>query len=148
MSRPLPPPDLAFGGVRLAYATILPGQPEFGIVPSYHFRIVGDDGTDFGYINVRIGNTDHVRLYAGHIGYSIEQTHRGHGYAGMACRAVARFVRALYPDTILTTDPGNHASMRTIEKLGAEFIEQLRVPPHDPAFLGGSRWKRRYLWRP
>ena len=148
MPAPLPPTDLAFGEVRLAFATILPGQPEFGIVPSYHFRILGGDGTDFGYLNVRIGDSEHVRLYAGHIAYSIEQAQRGHGYAGQACRAVARFVRTLYPETILTTDPGNHASMRTIEKLGAEIIGKFRVPPKDPAFLGGSRWKLRYLWRP
>ena len=148
MSLPLPPPDLAYGGVRLSFATILPGEPEFGVVPSYHFRIVGEDGTDFGYLNIRIGNTEHVRLYAGHIAYSIEQAHRGHSYAGVACRAVARFVRTLYPETILTTSPGNHASIRTIEKLGAEFIEELRVPSHDPSYLGGARWKRRYRWRP
>jgi predicted acetyltransferase len=148
MISPPPPPDLAFGDVRLSHAGILPGQPEFGIVPSHHFRILGHHGTDFGYLNIRIGNTEHVRLYAGHIGYWVEQAHRGHGYAAQACRAVARYVRTLYPETILTTDPGNHASIRTLEKLGAVFIEELRVPPHDPAYLGGSRWKRRYLWRP
>jgi predicted acetyltransferase len=148
MPSPPPPLDLAFGDVCLSYADILPGQPEYGIVPSHHFRILGKDRTDFGYLNIRIGNTEHVRHFAGHIGYAIEQAHRGHGYAAQACLAVARFVRTLYPETILTTDPGNRASIRTLEKLGAVFIEELRVPPHDPAYLGGSRWKRRYLWRP
>lgn len=148
MPLPLPPLDLAYGGVRLSYSNILPGEPEFGVVPSYHFRIVDVDGTDFGYLNIRIGTTEHVRLYAGHIAYAIEQAHRGHDYAGQACRAVARFVRTLYPETILTTNPGNHASIRTIEKLGAEFIEELRVPSYDPSYLGGARWKRRYRWRP
>ena len=145
---PRPPLDLAHGGVRLDYRSILPGQPEFGIVPSYHFRILRPDGVDCGYLNVRIGNSDHVRLYAGHIGYSVDPQHRGQGLAGLACRAVARFVQTLYPETILTTDPGNLASQRTIEKLGAEYLGTFEVPPHDPSYLGGSRWKLRYVWRP
>jgi predicted acetyltransferase len=145
---PLPPRDLAHGGVRLDYRSILPGQPEFGIVPSYHFRILRPDGVDCGYLNVRIGHSDHVRLYAGHIAYAVDPQHRGQGLAGLACRAVARFVRTLYPEAILTTDPGNLASQRTIEKLGAEYLGTFEVPPHDPSYLGGSRWKLRYVWRP
>lgn len=148
MTTPPPPSDPGFGGVRLRYRGILPGQPEFGIVPSHHFRILDLEGTDCGYLNVRLGSTEHVRLHAGHIAYAVEPAHRGHGYAGMACRAVADFVRKLYPETILTTDPGNLASMRTIEKLGAEFLGTFPVPRHDPAYLGGSRHKLRYLWRP
>lgn len=129
MTHPLPPRDLAHGRVRLGDGLILPGQPEFGIVPSYDFRILRSDGVHCGYLNVRIGSSEHVRLHAGHIAYEVDPEHRGNGFAGLACLAVARFVRTLYPSTILTTDPGNIASQRTIEKLGAEFLGRFRVPP-------------------
>jgi hypothetical protein len=40
------------------------------------------------------------------------------------------------------------ASRRTIERLGAEFIDEVPVPEHDPHYARGSRIKRRYLWKP
>lgn len=45
-------------------------------------------------------------------------------------------------------DPDNHASMRIIERLGASFVDEVAVPPHDPHYQRGSRSKRRYRWAP
>jgi hypothetical protein len=39
------------------------------------------------------------------------------------------------------------ASVKTIEKLGAEFIDEVPIPPDDAHYLRGSRTKRRYGWR-
>jgi tagatose 1,6-diphosphate aldolase len=144
---PPPPQELAFGEVTLRFQTIVPADPSRGLVPYYHFRILLRDGTEVGHINFRIGQTRHIRISAGHIGYHIAEPFRGRAYALAACRAIAPFVRSVYPRVIITCDPDNHASRRTIEKLGARFIEEIEVPPDDPARQGGRR-KKRYEWLP
>ena len=146
----LPPPTgvLAFGDVSLLFVRILPGDIARGFAPSYHFRIVTFDGSEVGHINLRIGHTQHVLLFAGHIGFQIEQKFRGHRYAFQACRALAPFIRSFYQEVIITCDPDNQPSRRTIERLGACFVEEIAVPPEDAHFQRGSRRKRRYKWTP
>jgi tagatose 1,6-diphosphate aldolase len=139
---------LSAGDVTLRFRHVMPGDPARGFVPSFHFRILAADGSDAGHLNFRVGDTEHVRLCAGHIGFEIREAYRGRGYAGQACRAVAPFVRSICESVILTCDPDNAASRRTIERLGAEFMDEVPVPAHDPHFERGSRRKRRYLWRP
>jgi tagatose 1,6-diphosphate aldolase len=143
---PTPPDDLSFDQVRLHFVRIVPGDVSRGFVPGYHFRILLDDATEVGHINFRVGDTDHVRICAGHIGFEILEPFRGHAYAFQACRAIARFVRTRYAAVIITCDPDNHASRRTIERLGARFVDEAAVPRHDPHFKRGSHIKRRYQW--
>jgi tagatose 1,6-diphosphate aldolase len=102
--------------------------------------------SDVGHINFRIGDTEHVRVCAGHIGFDIHEEFRGHGYAYQACCAISPFVRSVYGDVTITCDPDNFASIKTIDRLGAEFVDEVPVPPHEPQFL--SRIKRRYKWIP
>jgi predicted acetyltransferase len=137
---------LAYGQVRLRFGGIVPADGRWGIVPYYHFRILTAGGKDVGRINLRVGDSHHVKIIVGHVGYEIAEAHRGHGYALQACRAMAPFVRTIYPEVIITSDPENVASVRTIERLGAEFIEEVAVPPDDPQYARGSRRKRRYRW--
>jgi tagatose 1,6-diphosphate aldolase len=134
-----PPESLAFGEVHLLFAKVNPGAPQRGLMPGYHFRILKSDGTDVGHINFRVDDSEHLRLCAGHIGYAINEAHRGHGYAWQACRALAPFVHSLYPAVIVTCDPDNIASIRTIEKLGAHFMEEISIPEHDPDYPHGAR---------
>ena len=145
---PTPPDDLAFGGVRLRFVQINPDDPARGLAPGYHFRILVDQGFDAGHVNFRVGDTDHLRLSAGHIGFGVRESFRGHGCAYSACRAIAPFVRTIYDAVVITCDPDNHASRRTIERLGARFLDEVPLPEHDPQYLQGSRRKRRYLWTP
>jgi tagatose 1,6-diphosphate aldolase len=140
-----PPDGLTYDDVRLFYVGIMPGDEDRGLAPYYHHRILVNDA-DVGHVNFRVGDTDHVRLYAGHLGYDVKPVYRGHGYAGKACRALAPLVVRHYDDVILTADADNAASIKTIEKLGATFLEELPVPPTDPQFKRGSRIKRRYRW--
>jgi len=139
---------LSFGDVVLRFIELVPADSERGFVPYYHFCIVTVYGGEVGHINFRVGDTEHVRVYAGHIGFAVVEPHRGHGYAFQACRAIAPFVRSIYENVIVTCDPDNFASKRTIERLGAEFIEEVPVPQGDPNYERGSRSKRRYRWRP
>ena len=144
---PTPPEGLAFESVSLRFVRLVPADPKRALVPYYNFSIHASV-PDVGHINFRVGDTEHIRLYAGHIGYAVLESFRGHRYAFQACRALAPFVRLLYASVIITSDPDNHASLRTIARLGATFIDEVAVPPHDPHFRGGSRMKRRYQWVP
>jgi predicted acetyltransferase len=147
---PLPAPaeTLSSCDVTLRFVKIMPGEPSRGLVPYYHFRILVGDGTDAGHINFRVGDTEHVRNSAGHIGFEIIEAFRGHRYAYQACRAIAPFIRSIYDVVIVTCDPDNQASVKTIERLGAKFTDVVPVPPHDPQYQRGSRFKRRYQWTP
>ena len=140
----LPTDTLSFGEVSLRFVRVIPGDPSRDFVPAYHFRILISDGSDVGHINFRVGDTEHVRVCAGHIGFEILEPFRAHGYSLQACRAIAPFVRSVYDAVTITCDPDNQASRRTIERLGAGFTDEVAVPPHDPHFQRGSRTKRRY----
>lgn len=143
-----PTDDLAFGNVVLKFIDIIPGEPHRGFMPYYNFNICLPDGTRVGHINFRVGNSEHVRLIAGHVGYTVSAPHRGHGYAADACRALGPLIKTFYPSVIITTDPDNFASIRTVENIGGRFINEVKVPANDPHYHAGSRAKRRYEWTP
>ena len=144
---PVPGGPFSFGKVTLRFVRTVPGLPALGLVPYYHFRITTQAGRDVGHINFRVGETEHVVKYAGHVGYEITENFRGHGYAFQACQALAPLVRSFYAVVIITSDPENQGSIRTIERLGAELVEEIEVPRHDPQYERGSRRKKRYAWR-
>ena len=144
---PKAPPSLSSGAATLRFSHLGPGDPDRGLVPFYHYRIFVAR-IDVGHVNFRVGDTDHVRHCSGHIGYRIAEPFRGNGYAFQACRALAPFVRAVSSAVIITADPENAASLRTIERLGAIFLDEMQVPEYDPHYAAGSRFKRRYRWSP
>ncbi len=81
----------------------------------------------------------------GNIGYEVDGPHRGHGYARAACRLVLPVARyhgmtSLY----LICAEGNIASRRTIEHLGAEFLETCPVPREYFAWREGMERQRIY----
>ena len=136
---------LEFGSVRLRFADVAPGNPARGVVASHRFRV--EVGTlDVGRINFRARDTEHVVLFAGHVGFGIDEEFRGHGYARQACLALVPFALAVRDAVILTCDVQNVASRRTLERLGATFLDERDVPAHDPQYERGSRRKRRYAW--
>ena len=141
-----PPTELTAGDVTLAYLETRPGDPARGLVPVHRFRIL-HHGVEVGHLSFKIGDTEHIRLVAGHVGYGIFPPFRGQGLAAQACRALAPFARQHFGELILTADPDNGASIRVFEKLRATFIDETAVPESDPAYAAGSRRKVRYLWR-
>ncbi len=142
------PTNLRSGPVRLRLEEMVAGDPERGLVPWYHFEVLDRSGTRVGHINFRVGSTRHVRMTAGHVGYAILPEHRGSSFSYHACLALAPFIRLHYDRVVLTVDPENAPSIRTIEKLGATFLDQTEVPVDDPAYANGARRKKRYDWAP
>lgn len=145
---PIPPSELFGPGLRLKYVETLPGEPRRGLVPSLRFYIQVSPGTVAGRLHLRVGDTPHVRWYAGHVGYEVYEEYRGHGLALRACRVLAPFARTVASSLVITCDPDNTPSVRTIEKLGVLFLGEVEVPPEDPQYASGSRRKRRYRWLP
>jgi predicted acetyltransferase len=70
---------------------------------------------------------DALQRCAGDIGFEIQESFRGHGYALQACRAIAPAVRLVDESVTVTCDPDNFASIRTTERLGGQFVE----PPRE-----------------
>ncbi len=144
---PNPPVRLPWGNVVLEFAQAVPADPVLELVPYYHFRITTAEGGDAGFINFRLGDSERILLYAGHIGYEVFEPYRGNRLALAACLAIGPFVRTIYESVIITCNPDNEPSRRTIERLGARFLNEIPVPPEEPAYANGSRAKRRYEWR-
>lgn len=145
---PDPPTDLRFGEVTLVLAAIVPGGANPKFVPYYYFQIIREDGQQVGHINFRVGDTPHVEFAAGHIGYEVRIPFRGHGYAYQACRAIEPVIRMFYESVLITCDPDNTPSRKTIERLGAIFMDEHAVPADDPHFQRGSATKLRFRWTP
>jgi predicted acetyltransferase len=142
----LDPGELIDGGLQLVLKETRPADPAKGYVPAYAFEMVlTGTGPAVGWINLRIGHTEHIVRYAGHIGYEVTPDHRGHRFAARACRLLLPLARkhGLNPLWITVT-PENVASRRTCEILGAEFVEIVDIPPDNPMYAAGERRKCRY----
>jgi tagatose 1,6-diphosphate aldolase len=133
--------------VDLHFEKIQPGNSNYGFVPFYHFVIMSAGKIPIGHINFRVGSTPHVLFCAGHIGYEIIDSFRGHSYAFHACETLAPFIKTIYDSVILTSDPENYASIKTIEKLGATHLGLHPIPLDDPNYKKGIRLKHRYVWK-
>ncbi len=142
------PLQLHSGPIFLQFDKIVKVEPEGELVPFYHFKIVNSDNLIVGHINFRVGDTRHVTMCAGHIGYEILPQFRGSSSSYYACKALAPFIKRHYDHVVLTVDPLNLPSIRIIEKLYATFINDIEIPSDDPAYAGGARIKRRYKWTP
>ncbi|MCL5999827.1 MAG: GNAT family N-acetyltransferase [Chloroflexi bacterium] len=123
-----------------------PGDEIRGYVPAYRFNMTpaGKRG-EIGNIELRIGNTDYVVLYVGHIGYRVHPPYRGHHYAARSCKLLLPLAREHGLKTIwITCNPDNYASRRTCELVGAVFEEIVDLPPDTDMYREGERRKCRY----
>ena len=66
-----------------------PADRRRGYVPAYDFGILLPGKRDqIGSVSLRVGNTRHLIMYAGHIGYGIREEYRGNRYAAKACNLI------------------------------------------------------------
>ena len=97
-----------------------------------------------GFCDLRLGDQNAL-AYLGNIGYSIFQLYRGHNYAYMASTLLLELASYLEVDSlIITVNPDNIPSIKTIEKLGAQYIKRVPVPSHEPLFQQGDYEKLIY----
>jgi len=132
--------------VALRLRKTTPAIPDRGWVPAYHFTITHAESHEpLGLLSLRVGSSDWLCLYAGHIGFAISEPHRGNRYAYHALSVVAPLAWRLEIDPIwITCNPDNFASRRTCELAGAELIEVVSLPPGNDMYERGDRFKCRY----
>jgi tagatose 1,6-diphosphate aldolase len=143
---PHDPPPMRDGELRVELAERVPGDATKGWVPFYHFELWVDGHPDpVGHVNLRVGDTEHVVQHAGHVGYSVSRRFRGRRYAARATRMVLDFAHEIGMDEVwITSNPDNHASLRTLEILGAERVNEVDVPPGTDMHERGETRKVRF----
>ena len=134
--------------IRLRFVKALPADDKTGNVPAEHYQIIEQKSRqEAGTIRSRLSNREDILRYAGHIGYGIHETYRGHHYAASACLALKPIALAHgFSELWITCDPDNRPSRRTCERIGAELIEIVDIPEHIDMYQDGERQKCRYLW--
>src|SRR5262245_25338519 len=115
------PGPLVDGDLELRLVEKTPADHERGFEPAYRFAMVeATSGVVMGNITLRVGHSEHLTLYRGHIGFGVEERFRGNRLALRSCRLLAGLARhhsvmALW----LSCDEGKVASERTLEVVGA-----------------------------
>ncbi len=98
-----------------------------------------------GSISLRIGHNLNLDRYLGHVGYHVLPPARGHHFAERSVRLLLPIARAHGHKLLwITCNPDNYASRRTCERLGAEYVDIVKVPEDNPLYSQGDREKCRY----
>ena len=141
-------PAFTDGVIDLVPIDLYPPDEEMGFGDVYDF-IIAPHGVkkEAGRISLRMGESECV-YYFGHIGYHVDPPYRGHRYARRACALLKPLIEAAGKrSVVLTTDPDNIPSQRTIEGLGCVLENIVDVPAHVYRRWEISRVKLRYIWR-
>jgi tagatose 1,6-diphosphate aldolase len=138
-------PHLNDGEVELLIAKLHPADAFAGYVPSYDFIIaLSADHTPIGMLSVRIGHNQNT-YYGGNVGYHIDPPYRGHHYAAKACELAKQVgIRHRMDYFIITCNPDNHPSRRTIERAGGQFMECVLLPEDNAMYQAGEHYKLIY----
>ena len=143
-------PSLTNGDISLICTAKKPGDPVKNWAPCYYFAVC-KNGEQVGTINLRIGNGGGVKndnlYYGGHIGYAINEEHRGNNYAAEACKLVLPIAKAhKMPKLIITNNYTNIPSRRVCEKLNLRHLRLARLPEHADLYKEGQRFVNIYEW--
>jgi predicted acetyltransferase len=142
----LDPGKLIDGDFELVLSDTYPANPAMNYVPSYKFRMKTiERGEEIGSIELRVGKTYHLVMYAGHVGYGVHTEHRGHHYAARACRLLLPLARRHgLTELWITCNPDNIASRKTCRLAGARLVEIVDLPEDTNMYQRGERQKCRY----
>lgn len=134
--------------VDIVISRLASAAPEKEWAAAYHFNIMlSGTSTKVGQIDARVGYTDNLVKYGGHIGYGINKARRGHAYAAKACQLTRPIFHAHHMDVIwITCNPDNWPSRKTCEKLGCTLVGIVNLPPDSDMYKQGERRKCRYRW--
>jgi RimJ/RimL family protein N-acetyltransferase len=131
-------------GLELRLTHTYPAKESPWKVPAYQFDII-HNGERVGTISLRVSRDPTFTDLAGQIGFALEEQYRGRGLAGKAVELLLPL--AQYHDLSplwFTTTTDNRASQRVLEKLGAEFVKVVPIPPAYPSYAAGEREKLLY----
>ena len=87
-----------------------------------------DTNQKIGAIKLRPKLTSELREYGGHIEYEVAKKFRGNNYVARSCVLLFPLMKKLKIDPIIITcDPANIASIKTIEKIGGKLISTKNI---------------------
>jgi predicted acetyltransferase len=118
------PGALVDNDLELQVKELSPYNPDKGYVPGYKFEMV-HTGTKqvMGVIDLRVGLTEKLKEFGGHVGYEVFEPYRGHKYAARSFKLLFPLIQRLgINPVVITCDPGNTPSVRTIESVGARLV--------------------------
>ncbi|NLZ75310.1 MAG: GNAT family N-acetyltransferase [Erysipelotrichia bacterium] len=99
-----------------------------------YFIYLKETNEYIGYCDLRLNHSLELYYY-GNIGYRIEPAFRGNHYARRAATLLINLARDFgMQKLIITCNPDNEASRKTIEALNARYIKTVRVPFWHPLF--------------
>lgn len=131
--------DLKSDEIYLKLIKACPAQPEKKHLPAYKFEICLMDGTRVGECDLRIGHNDKTYL-GGNIGYSVDEAHRGHHFAGKAVLILKGLAKKHdMAHLFITCVPENIASEKSILYAGGEYVETRDLPEDNDMYLEGKR---------
>lgn len=144
-------PEMVDGELSLVLLSKVPPDHEKGFSPSYKFRMINCvSGIEMGALNLRVGYTHNDVNYRGNIGFSVHELFRGRNYAARSCRLLIPVIKHHNLNPVwFTCNDDNFASMKSIEKLGAIYVETVKIPDdynYSWYYPDDSRVKRRYSW--
>lgn len=98
--------------------------------------------TKVGSIDLRFKMDDRMYYY-GHVGYGVALMYRGHNYAYWACKRLFDIARHEYgiKELIITCNPDNVASYKTLIKLDGEYLGVVDVPIEHELYRKNERRK-------
>ncbi len=99
-----------------------------------YFIYLKETNEYIGYCDLRLEHNWELYYY-GNIGYRIDPEFRGNRYAQKAASLLINLARDFGMEKlILTCNPDNEASRKTIEALDARYIKTVQVPFWHPLF--------------
>lgn len=95
-----------------------------------------------GKCDLRLKN-DGFMYYYGNVGYNIKETYRGHHYAYYACKILFKIAKEEFGlnELIITCNPDNDASYKTLKRLGGKLVEIAQIPYDHELYEKGDRFK-------
>jgi len=136
------------GEIEVSVERTNPANDRYGYAPSYDFTVhPAGNPAAAGSVSLRIGNTENILMYTGHIGYGISEKYRGHHFAAKACSLIRPVALDHGFKTLwITCNPDNYPSRRTCEILGCDLVEVVDLPRDNDMYRRGERQKCRYRW--
>lgn len=119
-----------------------------GDIPLYIMNIVvWATNNTVGQITLQVASGAKI-YYSGHIGYRVSEEFRGHNYALKACRLMFKQAKKhKMSQLVITCNPDNLPSRRTLEKLGGFLREIVPVPEWHELYARGDREKCIFLFK-